>query len=74
MYPLYHPAAALYTPSTLEALRADFHRIPALLALGPPEQPRSLDPIPEIDDDADQPDEIAMDVGEREPAAQLGLF
>ena len=36
LYPLYHPAAALYTPSTLEALRADFHRIPELLALGPP--------------------------------------
>jgi uracil-DNA glycosylase len=39
LYPLYHPAAALYTPSTLEMLRADFQRIPALLALGPPEQP-----------------------------------
>ena len=34
LYPLYHPAAALYTPSTLEALRADFQRIPELLALG----------------------------------------
>jgi DNA polymerase len=32
LYPLYHPAAALYTPSTLEMLRADFQRIPALLA------------------------------------------
>ncbi|HYZ80761.1 MAG TPA: uracil-DNA glycosylase, partial [Solirubrobacteraceae bacterium] len=39
LYPLYHPAAALYTPSTLEILRTDFHRIPELLALGPPEQP-----------------------------------
>ena len=46
LYPLYHPAAALYTPSTLEALRADFHRIPDLLALGPPEQPPSYEPIP----------------------------
>ena len=36
LYPLYHPAAALYTPSTLEVLRADFHRIPELLALGAP--------------------------------------
>ena len=52
LYPLYHPAAALYTPSTLEALRKDFHRIPDLLALGPPEQPRSYEPVPEIDDDA----------------------
>jgi uracil-DNA glycosylase family 4 len=32
LYPLYHPAAALYTPRTLEALRADFQRIPGLLA------------------------------------------
>jgi DNA polymerase len=39
LYPLYHPAAALYTPSTLEILRTDFHRIPELLALGAPEQP-----------------------------------
>src|SRR6201991_1701145 len=39
LYPLYHPAAALYTPSNLEVLRADFQRIPELLALGAPEQP-----------------------------------
>ncbi len=39
LLPLYHPAAALYTPSNLETLRADFQRIPDLLALGPPAQP-----------------------------------
>src|SRR5215218_6852283 len=33
LYPLYHPAAALYTPSMLDILRADIRRIPALLAL-----------------------------------------
>ena len=38
LYPLYHPAAALYTPSMLDVLRADFARIPELLALGAPEQ------------------------------------
>jgi uracil-DNA glycosylase len=43
LYPLYHPAAALYTPSTLEALRADFERIPELLALDPPAQPEPYD-------------------------------
>jgi uracil-DNA glycosylase family 4 len=47
LYPLYHPAAALYTPSTLEMLRADFHRIPDVLALGAPAQPEPLEPIPE---------------------------
>jgi uracil-DNA glycosylase len=41
LYPLYHPAAALYTPSTLETLRADFLRIPELLARGAPAQPEA---------------------------------
>jgi uracil-DNA glycosylase family 4 len=31
LYPLFHPAAALRTPSVHEELRADFDRIPALL-------------------------------------------
>ena len=62
LYPLYHPAAALYTPSMLETLRADFQRIPALLELGPPPQPAPPEPIPEVE-------ELLA-----EPAAQLGLF
>src|SRR3954452_22377716 len=45
MFPLYHPAAALYTPAMLETLRADFARIPDLLALPAPEQPA---PEPEL--------------------------
>src|SRR5947209_9657356 len=44
LYPLFHPAAALYTPSTLELLRADFSRIPKLLALGAPPQPEQEPP------------------------------
>jgi uracil-DNA glycosylase family 4 len=39
LYPIYHPAAALYTPSMLATLREDFMRLPELLAQGPPEQP-----------------------------------
>jgi DNA polymerase len=39
LMPLFHPAAALYTPSNVEVLRADFARIPELLAMGPPAQP-----------------------------------
>jgi uracil-DNA glycosylase len=31
LYPLYHPAAALYTPRMLEVLESDFRRIPELL-------------------------------------------
>jgi DNA polymerase len=39
LYPLYHPAAALYTPAMLGTLREDFTRIPELLALPELEQP-----------------------------------
>jgi uracil-DNA glycosylase family 4 len=70
LYPLYHPAAALYTPSTLEALRADFHRIPEVLALGPPPQPEPVEVVPELE----EPEPEAPPAAELEPAAQLGLF
>jgi uracil-DNA glycosylase family 4 len=67
LYPLYHPAAALYTPATLDALRADFRRIPELLALGAPPQPE-LAPAPEPSAPAQEPPE---QVGEwRELIAQ----
>ena len=44
LYPLFHPAAALYTRSLLETLQADFARLPALLALDPPAQPEPAAP------------------------------
>jgi DNA polymerase len=31
LYPLYHPAAALYTPAMLTVLAEDFARLPGLL-------------------------------------------
>ena len=31
LYPIYHPAAALYTPKMLEVLQQDFARIPELM-------------------------------------------
>jgi uracil-DNA glycosylase len=49
LYPIFHPAAALYTPRMLDTLREDFVRLPDLLALGAPEQP-SVEEIPEIDE------------------------
>ncbi len=73
LYPLYHPAAALYTPSTLETLRADFHRIPELLALGAPEQPMAYEPVPEVEEIAPEPEEPAA-LAVPEAAPQLGLF
>jgi uracil-DNA glycosylase len=84
LYPLYHPAAALYTPSTLEALRSDFHRIPELLALGAPEQPQHLDEeqpaevedvdVPEYDEALQAEQHTPAPPAEPEAVAQLGLF
>jgi uracil-DNA glycosylase family 4 len=39
LYPLYHPAAALYTPAMLKTLEEDFARIPELIA-GPAPKPQ----------------------------------
>ena len=39
LYPIFHPAAALYTPANVEVLRTDFARLPELLAMAPPPQP-----------------------------------
>ena len=35
LYPLYHPAAALYTPAMLKVLESDFARLPELLGRTP---------------------------------------
>jgi uracil-DNA glycosylase family 4 len=43
LYPLFHPAAALYTPANVDVLRADFARIPDLLAMEPPPQPAPVE-------------------------------
>jgi DNA polymerase len=39
LYPIYHPAAALYTPRMLEVLKSDFARLPELMGreVAPPE-------------------------------------
>jgi uracil-DNA glycosylase family 4 len=67
LYPLYHPAAALYTPSMLRVLETDFARIPDLLG---------RDRRPVEDAPAATPDD-AIPSGPRETAGaplQLGLF
>ncbi|MCA1690039.1 MAG: uracil-DNA glycosylase [Actinobacteria bacterium] len=46
LFPIYHPAAALYTPRMLETLREDFARLPGLLALPPPGGPAPAEPPP----------------------------
>jgi uracil-DNA glycosylase family 4 len=82
LYPIYHPAAALYTPAMLDTLRADFARIPELLALEPPPQPEPAEaepvvPEPELVRAVEEqgPEPEPEREPEREPAeAQLGLF
>ena len=58
LYPLYHPAAALYTPAMLKVLEADFARLPELLGRTA-EEP--------------EPAPIRATLAP-EPAVQLGLF
>jgi uracil-DNA glycosylase len=61
LYPIYHPAAALYTPAMLKVLEGDFARLPELM--GPGAQPAAVEaPEPEP-----EPAVAA-------PAEQLGLF
>jgi uracil-DNA glycosylase len=58
LYPIFHPAAALYTPRMLGVLKADFARLPELLGrqVPPPRQAAFVAPVA------------------AEPAVQLGLF
>ena len=61
LYPLFHPAAALYTPRMLDVLEADFRRLPDLLGRtveAPAPQPLRVVPPP-----ASEPEPV-----------QLGLF
>jgi len=66
LYPLYHPAAALYTRSMLAVLEEDFARIPELLgraSVVATQSPFADEPQPEP-----QPERVL------EPTVQLGLF
>jgi DNA polymerase len=60
LYPLYHPAAALYTPAMFEVLEEDFARLPELVGA----------PVP---DPAPKPAPF-VPVAAEPAAVQLGLF
>ncbi len=49
LYPIFHPAAALYTPRMLDVLQADFARLPEILGreTAPPEPPPAPAPAQE---------------------------
>ena len=61
LYPLYHPAAALYTPAMLKVLEEDFARLPDILGRLPPSPSRARAAA-------------TAGSGRAEPAVQLGLF
>jgi DNA polymerase len=61
LYPIFHPAAALYTRSMLQVLEEDFRRIPELL--GRPAAPPPPPPAP-----------LYVPEPAAEPSVQLGLF
>jgi uracil-DNA glycosylase len=82
LFPVFHPAAALYTPSNVDVLRQDFRALPELLALGAPPQPPPLvepeveeEPLVEVAPDARAPGEgevelpVAAETAEVVPAS-----
>lgn len=74
LYPIYHPAAALYTPRMLQTLREDFQRLPALLAQGAPPQPEPVQAPLELPPREPEPEQRPPVAQELPPADQLGLF
>ncbi|HET7571983.1 MAG TPA: uracil-DNA glycosylase [Gaiellaceae bacterium] len=57
LYPLYHPAAALYTPAMLKVLESDFARLPELLGVAAAPAPVAAvpaDPEPAVEAPAEQ--------------------
>lgn len=66
IYPVFHPAAALYTPSNLKELEADFDRLPQLLGMS--------DHKPKVEA-VDAKTEFAVELTEAQAdPEQLGLF
>ncbi len=76
LYPIFHPAAALYTPRMLETLREDFSRLPELLALPAPDQPGEvLEAVPDLPEDVPVAQAQDGPVSQaRDAADQLDLF
>ena len=69
LFPIYHPAAALYTPAMMNTLREDFGRLPALMSPSAEAPPAPAVPVP-----AAVPEPVPVGVGADAEPAQLGLF
>ena len=64
IYPVYHPAAALYTPSNLRALEHDFDHLPELLSSNTQSQVEPLtstsDPVVETPEGQADPEQMGL--------------
>jgi uracil-DNA glycosylase family 4 len=76
LYPIFHPAAALYTPAMMTTLREDVRRLPEVLALPLPEAAEDAvqDALALTDDASPSPGASAETPAAAGPAEQLGLF
>src|SRR3954454_18116057 len=82
LYPLFHPAAALYTPRMLEVVSEDCARGPELLAQPAPAQPEPVQPVVPVEPEVravPEPERVPEPEPDAEPvpeplAGQLGLF
>jgi DNA polymerase len=72
LFPLYHPAAALYTRAMLSVLEEDFRKLPAILAQArgeaAPPAPEERAPVVETREPVEAPAAAPA------AAEQLGLF
>jgi uracil-DNA glycosylase len=79
LYPLYHPAAALYTPAMRSVLEEDFARIPDLVrhaGTAPPGRAEPVAPAPAPQQAAPEPAPTSKGgpTAASDPTEQLGLF
>lgn len=70
LYPVFHPAAALYTPSSLEALKHDFDRLAGLLNEDSGLRPQEKTAVTA----GDEPGTPAGTASDGSGTRQLGLF
>jgi len=74
LFPLYHPAAALYTPAMLRTLEEDFARLPELLS-GPAAVPQPAATVFDFSLAGEPAEsEVVATVAAAEPVEQLELF
>lgn len=67
LFPVFHPAAALYTPSNLKLLEEDFRRLKTLVSA-------NKEPQPQVEVMAEVPQEEDETANDKPEPEQLGLF